>query len=72
MNVHSGGGHMEPVSVAVAGDLMVVSCAPGWTERDYATATGPYQHLEAHLVGFADETDGTEILIFEVLKEEAA
>jgi hypothetical protein len=63
---------MELVSVAVAGDLMVVSCAPGWTERDYVTATSPYRHLEAHLAGLTDEADGTEILIFEVLREEAA
>lgn len=63
---------MEPVSVAVSGSLMIVSCAPGWTEWDYATATGPYRHLDARLVGLSDEEDGTEILVFDIVKEEAA
>ena len=65
-------GGPEPVSVALAGDLMVVSCAPGWTEQDWTDALAPHQHLNAHLAGLSDEVDGTEIFIFAIATEVAA
>lgn len=65
-------GGSEPVSVAIDGDLMVVSCAPGWTEQDWADALIPHQHIDAHLAGMADEVDGTEIFIFAIATEVAA
>ena len=65
-------GGSEIVSVAIADDLMVVSCVPGWTEQDWTDALAPYQHLTAHLAGLADEVDGTEIFIFTVATEVAA
>ena len=70
MNEISGGS--EPVSVAIDGDLMVVSCAPGWTEQDWTDALTPHQHLNAHLAGMSDEVDGTEIFIFAIATEVAA
>ena len=70
MTEHSGGS--ESVSVAVADDLMVVSCAPGWTERDWTDALAPHQHLNAYLAGMTDEVDGTEIFIFTIATEVAA
>lgn len=65
-------GGSESVSAAVAGDLMVVSAAPGWTEQDWTDALIPYQHLNAHLAGMTDEVDGTEIYIFTIDEEVAA
>lgn len=65
-------GGSEPVSIALAEDLMVVSCAPGWTEQDWTDALAPYQHIEAHLSGMTDEVDGTEIYIFAIATEAAA
>jgi len=65
-------GGLEPVSVALTGDLMVVSCAPGWTEQDWTDALTPHQHIEAHLAGMTDEVDGTEIFIFAIATEVAA
>ena len=65
-------GGSEIVSVAVADELMVVSCAPGWTEQDWTDALAPHQHLNAHLAGLADEVDGTEIFIFTIAQEVAA
>ena len=70
MNKVSGGS--DPVSIAVADDLMVVSCAPGWTEQDWTDALTPYQHLDAHLAGMTDEVDGTDIFIFTIAKQVAA
>ena len=65
-------GGSEPVSVAIDEDLMVVSCAPGWTEQDWTDALTPHQHIDAHLAGMADEVDGTEIFIFAIATEVAA
>jgi hypothetical protein len=65
-------GGSEPVSVALTEDLMVVSCAPGWTEQDWTDALTPHQHIEAHLAGMTDEVDGTEIFIFAIATEVAA
>lgn len=65
-------GGSEPVSVAIDEDLMVVSCAPGWTEQDWTDALTPHQHIEAHLTGMTDEVDGTEIYIFAIATEVAA
>jgi hypothetical protein len=65
-------GGSDPVSVALTEDLMVVSCAPGWTERDWTDALIPHQHIEAHLAGMTDEVDGTEIFIFAIATEVAA
>lgn len=65
-------GGSEPVSVALTEDLMVVSCAPGWTEQDWTDALAPHQHLDAHLAGLDDEVDGTEIFIFAIATEVAA
>ena len=70
MTEHSGGS--ESVSIAIADHLMVVSCAPGWTEQDWTDALAPHQHLNAHLAGLSDEVDGTEIYIFTIAKEQAA
>lgn len=55
-------GGFEMVSVAVAGDLIVVSCAPGWTEQDWdaAVAAGKV-HGNAYLDAEEIESDGTEI-----------
>lgn len=65
-------GGSEPVSIAVADDLMVVSCAPGWTEQDWTDALAPHEHLNAHLAGMSDEVDGTEIFVFTIAREVAA
>ncbi len=65
-------GGSDPVSVALTEDLMVVSCAPGWTEQDWTDALIPHQHIEAHLAGMTDEVDGTEIFIFAIATEVAA
>lgn len=65
-------GGSEPVSVALTKDLMVVSCAPGWTEQDWTDALAPHQHVEADLSGMTDEVDGTEIYIFAIATEVAA
>lgn len=65
-------GGSDPVSVALDGDLMVVSCVPGWTEQDWTDALAPHQHLDAHLAGLDDEVDGTEIFIFAIATEAAA
>jgi hypothetical protein len=65
-------GGSDPVSVALTEDLMVVSCAPGWTEQDWTDALSPHQHIEAHLAGMTDEVDGTEIFIFAIATEVAA
>lgn len=65
-------GGSDSVSVALADDLMVVSCAPGWTEQDWTDALAPHQHLNAHLAGLSDEVDGTEIFIFTIATEVAA
>ncbi len=65
-------GGSEPVSVDLANSLMVVSCAPGWTEQDWTDALAPHQHIEAHLSGMTDEVDGTEIYIFAIATEVAA
>ena len=70
MNDISGG--VEPVSAAVSDELLVVSAAPGWTEHDWQQALEPHQHLDAYLVGTADESDGTEIYIFRIAKSVAA
>ena len=65
-------GGSEPVSIAIADDLMVVSCAPGWTEQDWTDALTPHQHLDGYLAGMTDEVDGTEIFIFTIAVEQAA
>lgn len=65
-------GEVEAVSVAAEGNLMVVSCAPGWTTADWNEAIEPYSHITADLAGMADEADGTEIYIFTVASEVAA
>jgi hypothetical protein len=65
-------GGSDPVSVALTEDVMVVSCAPGWTEQDWTDALIPHQHIEAHLAGMTDEVDGTEIFIFAIATEVAA
>jgi len=65
-------GGSDPVSVALTEDLMVVSCAPGWTEQDWTDALAPHQHIEADLAGMTDEVDGTEIFIFAIATEVAA
>ena len=65
-------GGSEPVSIAVADDLMVVSCAPGWTEQDWTDALAPHQHLDGYLADMTDEVDGTEIFIFAIATEVAA
>lgn len=65
-------GGSEPVSVALADGLMVVSCVPGWTEQDWTDALAPHQRLNAHLAGLSDEVDGTEIFIFTIATEVAA
>jgi hypothetical protein len=70
MNKDSGGS--EAVSVARDGDLMVVSCAAGWTTADWNEALQPYQHITADLAGMSDEVDGTEIFFFTVASEVAA
>lgn len=70
MFIVSGGS--EPVSIAISDDLMVVSCAPGWTEQDYTDALAPHGHLNAHLAGMSDEVDGTEIFVFTIAREVAA
>jgi hypothetical protein len=59
-------GGSDPVSVALTKDLMVVSCVPGWTERDWTDALSPHRHIEAHLSGMTDEVDGTDIYIFAI------
>ena len=64
---HSGG--IEIVSVAVAGDFMVVSCAPGWDNADWTNALAPYQGLNAHLHAMDEESDGTEIYVFALAEE---
>lgn len=55
-------GDFEMVSVATAGDLIVVSCAPGWSEQDWETAIAAAQiDRNAYLDAEEIESDGTEI-----------
>ena len=55
-------GGFEMVSVATAGDLIVVSCAPGWTEQDWDTAIAAAQiDRTAYLDAEEIESDGTEV-----------
>ena len=42
-------GGSDPVSVALTKDLMVVSCVPGWTERDWTDALSTHRHIKADL-----------------------
>jgi len=57
-----GGGTVELVSVASAGDLIVVSCAPGWTEQDWdAAVAAAGVTTDAYLDAEDIESDGTEI-----------
>jgi len=57
-----GGGTVELVSVASAGDLIVISCAPGWTEQDWdAAVTAAGVTTDAYLDAEEIESDGTEI-----------
>lgn len=64
-------GGSEMVSVATAGDLIVVSCAPGWTEQDWDTAIAAAQiSTNAYLDAEEIEEDGTEILYFTTARAE--
>jgi hypothetical protein len=50
------------VSIATAGNLIVVSCAPGWTEADWdAAVTAADVDRSAYLDAEQIESDGTEI-----------
>jgi hypothetical protein len=57
-------GGIEAVSVATAGDLIVVSCAPGWTEDDWSAAIGAagLTGVSAYVEADEFEADGTEIV----------
>jgi len=66
-------GGSEMVSVATAGDLIVVSCAPGWTEQDWDTAIAAAQiSANAYLDAEEIEEDGTEILYFTTARAEVS
>lgn len=70
MNEQSGGA--EPVSVAIADDLLVASALVDSTTAQWQEALAPYQHLNAYLIGHAEEPDGTEVFVFQIPKEMAA
>jgi hypothetical protein len=64
-------GGFEMVSVAMAGDLIVVSCAPGWTEQDWGAAVAAaHISTNAYLDAEEIEADGTEILYFTTARAE--
>jgi hypothetical protein len=57
-----GGWGVVFVSIATAGNLIVVSCAPGWTEADWdAAVTAADVDRSAYLDAEQIEPDGTEI-----------
>ena len=66
-------GGCEMVSVAQAGDLIVVSCAPGWTEQDWDTAIAAAQiDRNAYLDAEEIESDGTEIFYLTTARAEVS
>ena len=65
-------GGIEPVSVAIRDDLLVASALADSTEAQWQEALAPYQHLNAYLIGHAEEHDGTEVFVFKISKEMAA
>lgn len=68
-----GGGGIEMVSIATAGDLIVVSCAPGWTEEDWDAAIAAAQiSTNAYFDAEEIEADGTEILYFTTARAEVS
>jgi hypothetical protein len=69
----SGGGECGLGSIATAGDLIVVSCAPGWTEEDWDAAIAAAQiSTNAYLDAEEIEADGTEILYFTTARAEVS
>ena len=68
-----GGWGVVFVSIATAGNLIVVSCAPGWTEEDWDAAIAAAQiSTNAYFDAEEIEADGTEILYFTTARAEVS